>query len=43
MTRFPKSITLPQSLWNEIDSLRGDIPRSKFLEKLILRGFSKND
>jgi len=37
MTRVPKSLTFTIELWQEIDSNRGDIPRSRFVEKIVLR------
>ena len=30
-----KTITLEENLWTEIEKLRGDVPRSKFIENII--------
>jgi hypothetical protein len=37
MTRVPKSLTFTIELWEKIDSDRGEIPRSRFVEKIIRR------
>ncbi|MGI0026563.1 MAG: hypothetical protein ACREAD_01805 [Nitrosopumilaceae archaeon] len=38
--RLPKSITLDESTWAQIDNLRGDVPRSRFLEKLVIKSIT---
>ena len=35
MVRVPKSLTFTYELWNKIDIIRGEIPRSRFVEKII--------
>jgi len=35
MNRIPKSITLSGFTWEKIDALRGEVPRSRFLERLV--------
>ena len=35
MTRVPKSLTFTIELWEKIDYNRGEIPRSRFVEKII--------
>lgn len=36
-------ISLPKNIITEIDSLRGDIPRSKFILRLIEAGFKSRE
>ena len=38
----PVTITLEENLLSEIEEKRGFVPRSKFIECLILRIFSEN-
>ncbi len=37
MARIPKSLTFTIELWQKIDNNRGDIPRSRFVEKIVRR------
>lgn len=30
-----KTISIPQDLWSEIDQRRGDIPRSRFIARIL--------
>jgi len=41
--RTPKSLTLAKQTWERVDSLRGDIPRSRFVEKLVIGGLEETD
>ncbi len=33
--KIQKSITLDQRQWSKIDKIRGNVPRSAFLQKLV--------
>jgi len=35
MVRVPKSLTFTIELWEKIDNKRGEIPRSRYVEKII--------
>lgn len=35
MSRVPKSLTFTIELWEKIDNNRGDVPRSRFVEKIV--------
>ena len=37
MARIPKSLTFTIELWQKIDNNRRDIPRSRFVEKIVRR------
>ncbi len=39
MVRVPKSLTFTIELWEKIDNNRGEIPRSRFVEKIVRRSF----
>lgn len=41
MNNITKTISFDQELWSKIDKLKGDIPRSRFIARLIADGLSK--
>jgi len=38
-----RSLTFEENIWGQIDELRGDIPRSRFVEKLVIGGLEEID
>jgi len=34
--KTPRSMTFEEDTWKKIDSVRGDVPRSRFLEKIVI-------
>jgi hypothetical protein len=41
MNNTTKTISFDQELWLKIDKLKGDVPRSRFVARLIADGLSK--
>lgn len=41
--RIPKTISLPLNLWGKIDEIKGDVPRSRFIAKLLAEGLTSSD
>jgi len=40
--KYQRSINLEHSVWEKLDSLKGDVPRSKFVEKIICKSIGYN-
>jgi len=36
--KINRSVSLEFDLWKKLDELKGDVPRSKFLSKIIVNG-----
>ena len=43
MSQIQKSISLNEKKWKQIDLLRGDIPRSRYISKIIAEGLKESE